>query len=289
MSKLLLDEKPLMILPQLAVKIGLNEAIILQQVHYWLLHYEKTQSQKHFRDGYWWVYNTYENWRENFPFWSVATIKRALTALRKPAPGRDPLLIATSEYNEKRYDKTLWYRIDYEALKVLEDEKPQVILTHGSFCTNGTGQNDPMEQVKMTQPIPETTKRLPERNSNSNFSSLDSLADSSDETEGEKRDGLGLLEIVIEKLSHTFGDVHHLRSNITRSYNLWTQAGLEEDIFITRLEEAAGITLEAVSKSQVKDMGKRMAYFFSVLEERLDLKDARRRYVEDGYAAFIEH
>lgn len=164
MSKLLLDEKPLMILPQLAVKIGLNEAIILQQIHYWLLHYEKKQSQKHFRDGHWWVYNTYENWQENFPFWSVATIKRTLTALRKPAPGRDRLLVATSEYNQKRYDKTLWYRIDYEALQVIEEEKPQVKMTHGSKCPDGTGQNDPMEEVKMTQPIPETTTDHTETN-----------------------------------------------------------------------------------------------------------------------------
>ena len=35
-SKLLIDEPPLQVLPSLALKIGLNEAIILQQVHYWL-------------------------------------------------------------------------------------------------------------------------------------------------------------------------------------------------------------------------------------------------------------
>ena len=37
MSKLLINERPIMILPTLAVKIGLNESIMLQQVHYWLL------------------------------------------------------------------------------------------------------------------------------------------------------------------------------------------------------------------------------------------------------------
>lgn len=36
MSKLLLDDEPLVILPKLAAAIGLNEAIILQQLHYWL-------------------------------------------------------------------------------------------------------------------------------------------------------------------------------------------------------------------------------------------------------------
>lgn len=38
MSKLLVkDEKPIMVMPKLAMKIGLYEAMILQQVHYWLV------------------------------------------------------------------------------------------------------------------------------------------------------------------------------------------------------------------------------------------------------------
>ncbi|WP_249366800.1 hypothetical protein [Neobacillus rhizophilus] len=36
MSKLLINENPVMIIPSLAVKIGLNEAVILQQIHYWV-------------------------------------------------------------------------------------------------------------------------------------------------------------------------------------------------------------------------------------------------------------
>ena len=35
MSKLLLNEQPLLIMPTLASKIGLNESIVLQQIHYW--------------------------------------------------------------------------------------------------------------------------------------------------------------------------------------------------------------------------------------------------------------
>ena len=35
MSKLLISENLVMIIPTLAVKIGLNEAIVLQQIHYW--------------------------------------------------------------------------------------------------------------------------------------------------------------------------------------------------------------------------------------------------------------
>lgn len=38
---LLFAERPLVINTQLAMKIGLNEAIVLQQLHYWLPHRQR--------------------------------------------------------------------------------------------------------------------------------------------------------------------------------------------------------------------------------------------------------
>lgn len=105
MSKFLLDEKPLIILPSLAKEIGLNEAIILQQLHYWL------QESQNIRDGYKWVYNTYEDWKKQFPFWSKNTIIRAIKSLEKKG------LIVTGNYNKLAIDNTKWYRIDYEKLE----------------------------------------------------------------------------------------------------------------------------------------------------------------------------
>lgn len=40
-SNLLLDEPPLQVMPTLATKVGLNESIVLQQIHYWLKIKEK--------------------------------------------------------------------------------------------------------------------------------------------------------------------------------------------------------------------------------------------------------
>ena len=75
MSRLLLEDEPLVVLPKLAT-IGLNEAIILQ-LHYWL---EKSNNVK---DGFRWIYNTYEEWKSQFPFWSESTIKRTLKKLQE--------------------------------------------------------------------------------------------------------------------------------------------------------------------------------------------------------------
>ena len=53
MSNLLFDERPLVIQPTLAKLLGsLDEAVILQQIHYWL------EKKTNIKDGRSWVYNS---------------------------------------------------------------------------------------------------------------------------------------------------------------------------------------------------------------------------------------
>jgi len=166
MGKLLLDEYPLIILPELATKVGLNEAVVLQQIHYWLRTFEQGQDEKHFRDGAWWVYNTVAGWRDQFPFWSYNTIKRTLAALRKPyAPKvkgqrveRGALIITTSKYNRAGFDNTLWYTIDYAALDNMGYALAQNGPTGGPKWAGGMAQNGPVEKAKMGHTIPETSR-----------------------------------------------------------------------------------------------------------------------------------
>ena len=148
MSKLLVDEPPLILLPQLAVKIGLKEALVLQQVHYWIQHYAEKGDKKHFHDGRTWVYNTPEGWqKDNFPFLSEHTVRRVFESLRKPYKPkagekkveRGPLLLAEN-YNRKGYDKTLWYSIDYEEVyKVVNSD--DLSESEWPKWTDGCGQN----------------------------------------------------------------------------------------------------------------------------------------------------
>ena len=67
-QKFLISEPPLQVLPSLAVAIGLNESIIVQQIHYWTSHNERAKSQIHFKDGHYWTFNTIEELNEQFPF-----------------------------------------------------------------------------------------------------------------------------------------------------------------------------------------------------------------------------
>lgn len=110
----LLDEMPLLVLPSLAVKIGLNEAIVLQQIHFLL------QNSRNFKDHKRWVYNSFPAWHKVFPFFGLNTMKRAFYNLEQQG------LLITGCYNTLRQDKTKWYSINYELLDNLEPGEPPV-------------------------------------------------------------------------------------------------------------------------------------------------------------------
>jgi len=106
MSNLLLEEYPLVVLPALASKVGLNEAIILQQIHYW------TTKSKTEAFGFKWIYNTIEDWQKQFPFWSDRTIRRGIDSLKEQG------LIQTAKHiTGNKFDHVLFYRVNYVQLQ----------------------------------------------------------------------------------------------------------------------------------------------------------------------------
>jgi hypothetical protein len=115
-TQLLINEPPLQVLPSLAELLGLNEAIFLQQLHYWL---GKAKFQD--EDGVPWVYNTYDEWQEQFPFWGRNTIIRTIYKLE----GWN-VLRTTERFNSFKSDRTKWYTIDYEHLATLPDPLPKM-------------------------------------------------------------------------------------------------------------------------------------------------------------------
>ena len=121
MSDLLIDDYPLVVLPRLAVAVGLNEGLILQQIHYWAKVKQRDPShyEASFRDGRCWVYNSLAEWHEQFPFWSTDTISRALISLKKQG------LIVVEQFGKSDWDRTNWYAIDYDALNSLTIPVPE--------------------------------------------------------------------------------------------------------------------------------------------------------------------
>ena len=151
MSKLLINERPLVVLPGLAAKVGLNEAIILQQIHYWTT--AKAKANTDYHDGRHWAYNTYEDWQEQFPFWSVSTIRRAITNLEKGG------YLITGNYNKAKFDATKWYAVDYETLEGASSAQyEQTVCPPDDRLLNmnrPSAQNEQTDVFKMNRPIPE--------------------------------------------------------------------------------------------------------------------------------------
>ena len=172
--KLLYTKEPIVINPIAAEVLGVNEAIIVQQIHYWLNINEKAKIN--FHKGKYWTYNTYENWQKtNFRFLSVSTLKRIFKKLVTKG------ILITDNFNKAKYDRTLWVTINYEKLDELlskyeeenKNEKSEEIEENVEISTKyqndtmsnfnkvskwnyGKYQVDTMESSKLTPPIPET-------------------------------------------------------------------------------------------------------------------------------------
>lgn len=63
MNALLFDERPIATNPVLVREIGLNEAIVLQQINFWLE--VNKQNEKNFHDAKYWTYNSIRAWHES--------------------------------------------------------------------------------------------------------------------------------------------------------------------------------------------------------------------------------
>lgn len=122
---LLFKYRPLVINPELAVRIGLNEAIVLQQINYWLVETNSGIEQ----EGIQWVYNTHKEWVKQFPFWSIDTVKRTLLSLEKLG------CVRVEQLAKAQRDMTNYYTINYECDALNGDSK--LPLSKGANCPDG--------------------------------------------------------------------------------------------------------------------------------------------------------
>lgn len=133
---MLLDRKQILLLnTRLAEAIGLNEAIVLQQLSYWL---EETNAGVD-HDGKRWVYNTVEQWSAQFPFWSPDTVKRILLTLREKG------LVEVAKLSTDARDRTNYYRIRSEHSALFHrGNLPSLI---GADCPNGYIEQETTQRI----------------------------------------------------------------------------------------------------------------------------------------------
>lgn len=146
----------------LASVMGVRESLIFGQVYYWLKLYSENPEEhagKHFVKGHWWTFNPIEtkkegchDWAEQFPEMSPSTIKNTLTKFTKQG------LLIKGNFNRMKGDQTLWYTIDfdvlYEKFPITEELFPRVKEPLDKDYQMVVGKDSPMEQTKITRPIP---------------------------------------------------------------------------------------------------------------------------------------
>ena len=184
MSNLLINEPPLQVLPSLAAAIGLNEAIALQQLHYWLAHSKKEH------DGKMWIYKTYADWRsQDFPFWSERTIQRTFLNLEKAG------LVLAEKLSDNKHNKVNFYTVNYENLAKLETKtRSNQVKSHSAklapsnttdwhypSCQNGT-----IQDAKMAPSLRDNKEIKKETNSDTLNVSFDDFWNLYDKKVGDK-------------------------------------------------------------------------------------------------------
>jgi hypothetical protein len=100
MGRLLIDEPPLIVLPSLAKAIGLEEAIVLQQIHYQMRVRDAGANE--------WVPISVTKLLEWCPFLSRRSMERVTSSLK----GKGLIEVA----QRSGFDRTNWLRIRYEAI-----------------------------------------------------------------------------------------------------------------------------------------------------------------------------
>lgn len=88
---------------ELAQQYGLDEAIMLHNLAYWMR--KNALDGRNIHDGQVWTFSSLEAFTEWFPFWSVKQIRRILASLEQQA------LIRKGNYNKRATDRTTWYTI----------------------------------------------------------------------------------------------------------------------------------------------------------------------------------
>jgi hypothetical protein len=111
MTKLLISGNARITEGKLASILGINESIILHQIHFWATENKSNQRISYRKEGFWWCWNTMAKWQEEFPWLSAKKIERCFAALK-----RHGVLIGKC-LNENKLNRTLWYRIDYKRLE----------------------------------------------------------------------------------------------------------------------------------------------------------------------------
>lgn len=87
--------------PSIAQRVGVNAAVIYQNIVWWC---QKNAANSHNeREGRHWTYNSLSAWSQLFPYMTAKQIRTALEKLEEEC------MIVTGFFNDHSFDRTKWY------------------------------------------------------------------------------------------------------------------------------------------------------------------------------------
>lgn len=122
-----------------AYEVGVNAAILLENIAHWVEHNRANEDKKSFHDGRYWTYNSMKAFSELFPYLKPNAVRTALKKLK------DADFIIVGNFNKLAYDRTQWYALTEKAEAMLGIhtsicKKSQMDLKENAngFATNDT-------------------------------------------------------------------------------------------------------------------------------------------------------
>jgi len=112
-KRVLIAESPMLLQPTVAKVLGINKAIILEQIYYWQFKSTNTLGKNLIgKDGVkrTWIYNTYKDWQKQFSWLSRIRIQQLILEMEKDG------YLLSDNFNKFYVDRTKWYSIDVNAL-----------------------------------------------------------------------------------------------------------------------------------------------------------------------------
>lgn len=99
-----------------ACEVGVNAAIILQNIAYWVKKNEA--NEVHFHDGCYWTYNSFKAFQRLYPFWTERVIRYTLDKLEKDG------YLLVGQYHKDKMNHTRWYTLTAKGWNLLP-KKPE--------------------------------------------------------------------------------------------------------------------------------------------------------------------
>lgn len=92
--------------PELAIKYGLTEAVILGYIEFWIKQNEAHGRKENFKNGRWWMFNPVAKFSEDMPYLTSNQVRRALERLE-----REGAILVEKNFNKLGRDRTRWFTL----------------------------------------------------------------------------------------------------------------------------------------------------------------------------------